>query len=226
MKHNYTPQDIPWSNLQAWFFDLDGTLMDTDDQTVESLAQRLHWLGTIRSKRIARRLVMMGETPMNDFLTLLDIVGLDALLFSLRKRLSHTSKPTFQIIPKVKPVLTYLANQKMLAVVSTRSQEDAQAFLEQHALAQHFQLVVTQETTKRLKPHPQPILYATEHLNVTPEQCVMVGDTPVDILAARRAGAWAVGVLCGFGEESELWRAGAHIVLPSTADLLQIVHQN
>jgi len=76
------------------------------------------------------------------------------------------------------------------------------------------------------EPHPQPLLYASEQLDVATEQCVMVGDTPVDILAARRAGAWAVGVLCGFGEEDELWRSGAHIVLPSTADLLQIISQN
>jgi phosphoglycolate phosphatase-like HAD superfamily hydrolase len=52
---------------------------------------------------------------------------------------------------------------------------------------------------------------------------VMVGDTPVDVLSGRRAGAWTIGVLCGFGEEAELWRAGAHLVLPSTADLLALV---
>jgi N-acetyl-D-muramate 6-phosphate phosphatase len=50
----------------------------------------------------------------------------------------------------------------------------------------------------------------------------MVGDTTVDILSARRAGAWAIGVLCGFGEERELWRAGAHMVLHTTADLLAL----
>jgi phosphoglycolate phosphatase-like HAD superfamily hydrolase len=50
----------------------------------------------------------------------------------------------------------------------------------------------------------------------------MVGDTPVDVLSARRAGAWAVGVLCGFGERYELERAGAHVILPCTSDLLSL----
>jgi len=45
----------------------------------------------------------------------------------------------------------------------------------------------------------------------------MVGDTTVDVKSARRAGAWAVGVLCGFGEQEELERAGAHAILESTA---------
>jgi phosphoglycolate phosphatase-like HAD superfamily hydrolase len=51
----------------------------------------------------------------------------------------------------------------------------------------------------------------------------MVGDTTVDIRAARRAGAWAIGVLCGFGEAKELKRAGAHLLLDSPADLLPLL---
>lgn len=211
---------IPLTQIQGWFFDLDGTLMDTDDQAVESLARRLRFLGTARAKRLARRLVMAGETPMNSALTMVDMVGLDAVLFGFRRMIGGHAKPTFRLIEGITPMLAYLAQHAQLAVVTTRSREDALAFLEQHALADYFTLVVTQETTRRLKPHPEPVLYAAEQLGLSPEACAMVGDTPVDVLSGRRAGAWAVGVLCGFGEEAELWRAGAHIVLPSTADLL------
>jgi len=49
----------------------------------------------------------------------------------------------------------------------------------------------------------------------------MVGDTTVDILAARAAGAHAVGVLCGFGDRKELERAGAHRILKTTSDLTE-----
>jgi phosphoglycolate phosphatase-like HAD superfamily hydrolase len=41
--------------------------------------------------------------------------------------------------------------------------------------------------------------------------------------AARLAGMQAVGVLCGFGREKELRRAGADVILPATTDLLQII---
>jgi len=47
----------------------------------------------------------------------------------------------------------------------------------------------------------------------------MVGDTTVDVRSARRAGAIAIGVLCGFGEREELERAGAHLIISSPADL-------
>lgn len=211
------------ASVEGWFFDLDGTLMDTDDQAVEALAKRLTFVGARRAKRLARRLVMLSETPMNHMMTVLDLFGLDPWVFALRRWLNGKAKPTFRPIAGIRPVIARLSEQAELAVVSTRARADAIAFLRQHDLDRHFELIVTQETTKRLKPHPEPILYAAQQLSLSPRECVMVGDTVVDILAARRAGAWAIGVLCGFGEERELRRAGAHLVLASTADLLPLL---
>ncbi len=214
---------IPLQTIKGWFFDLDGTLMDTDDQAVDSLAGKLRLIGDQRAQKLARRLVMMGETPMNRMLTMADIVGLDRQVLALRRRLSMQVKPTFRIVKGVKPLLEQLARLGNLAVVSTRLRQDAALFLRQHELESIFPLCVTQETTPRLKPHPQPVAYAVHHFGLEPSDCVMVGDTPVDMLAARRAGAWAIGVLCGFGEEVELRRAGAHLILTSTAELLPLV---
>jgi phosphoglycolate phosphatase-like HAD superfamily hydrolase len=216
---------IPFDKIQGWFFDLDGTLMDTDDQAVESLARRLRFLGDTRARRLARRIVMAGETPMNYAITAVDVLGLDAILFGVRRMMHAHPNPTFRLIAGVKPLLEYLAERATLAVVSTRSAGDAAEFLRQHDLTSLFALVVTQATTRRLKPHSEPVLHTAAQLGLSPEVCVMVGDTTMDILSGRRAGAWTVGVLCGFGEEAELWRAGAHLVLPSTADLLGLVKQ-
>jgi HAD superfamily hydrolase (TIGR01509 family) len=218
--------EIPIGDIKAWFFDLDGTLMDTDDQTVDSLTHKLRFLGQSRAKRAARFFVMKSETPLNFAITIVDILGLDTLLFKLRKSVNrHQIKPTFRIIEGVKAMLEDLHSRAVLCVVSTRTQDDAMAFLEQHGLEDLFTLVVSQETTKRLKPHPDPVLFAAKNLNLSPFDCVMVGDTTVDVRSARRAGAWAVAVLCGFGEQAELHRAGAHLVLPSTADLRTYVEQ-
>jgi len=217
----FLPQRL--DEIQGWFFDLDGTLMDTDDEAVEALAHRLRLIGNTRSRQLARSVVMLSETPMNDAMTLLDMVGFDPWIFALRRRLNHRVEPTFRLIAGVRPLIQRLATIGQLAVVSTRSQEDAVLFLKQHLLSRHFRLLATQETTKRLKPHPEPVLYAARQLGLDPAACVMVGDTTVDMRAARRAGAWAIGVLCGFGEETELWRAGAHMVLESAADLLPLV---
>lgn len=214
---------VPFARIRGWFFDLDGTLMDTDDQAVDRLAHRLRLLGQATAHNLARRLVMTSESPLNHALTLIDIVGLDTLAFTLRRRLSRGIGPTFRLIPEVRPLLEHLASRCKLAVVSTRSSPDADTFLRQHDLSALFALSVTQETTRRLKPHPQPVAHAARTLGLSPSECVMVGDTPADMTSARRAGAWAVGVLCGFGKEAELWRAGADQVVASTGDILSLV---
>ncbi len=51
----------------------------------------------------------------------------------------------------------------------------------------------------------------------------MIGDTTVDIQAGRAAGAQTIGVLCGFGEEEELRRKGADMILTETAEVIQVL---
>ncbi len=64
-----------------------------------------------------------------------------------------------------------------------------------------------------------------KELGVSPGACLMVGDTSVDIRAGKAAGAQTVGVLCGFGEEDELRKHGADMILPNTADLVQALQK-
>jgi phosphoglycolate phosphatase len=47
------------------------------------------------------------------------------------------------------------------------------------------------------KPDPQGLLELMKEARVTPEQTVMIGDSDVDVLTARNAGAWVIG--CKFG---------------------------
>ena len=215
------------AQVNTILFDLDGTLMDTDDQVVERLAhrlQRLHWPHPYKA---ARRLVMFIETPGNALMTLVDAFGLDKPLMRVTDRLHRCRglrpRVDFRILPGAAEMLTRLSQHYRLAVVTSRGQRDAEAFLDQYDLRDFFEAVVTRESTWRLKPHPSPIQHLAQLLDVPIEQCLMVGDTTVDVKAARRAGAWAVGVLCGFGEKNELERAGAHTILESTPELATLM---
>ena len=86
-----------------------------------------------------------------------------------------------------------------------------------------FKAVVGAQTTRRMKPHPEPLLYAANAMAVKPEECLMIGDTTIDIRTGVSAGAQTVGVLCGFGTEGELRRAGAGLILRTTSDLLGVL---
>jgi HAD superfamily hydrolase (TIGR01549 family) len=209
--------------IEAILFDLDGTLMDTDDQAVEKLARKLKRLRFPRPRRAARRIIMASETPGNLLMTAVDMLGLDAPLMAFTNRLRrwrglHT-QADFRIIAGVEEMLARLDGRYRLGVVTTRGRAEAEAFLKQHKLRSIFEIVVTRESTWRLKPHPAPVQHAARLLGLPAERCAMVGDTTVDMRSARRAGAWAVAVLCGFGEREELERAGAHVVLEQTSDL-------
>ena len=213
--------------IQAVLFDLDGTLMDTDDQAVEKLAHRLQRLRWPRPHQTARRIIMASETPGNMLITLLDMFGLDAPLMAFANRLRrwrglHTHDD-FRIMAHTREMFATMNSRYRLAVVTTRGQAETKAFLDQYDLHGIFDILVTRESTWRLKPHPSPIRHAAQLLGVPVESCVMVGDTTVDVRAARRAGAWAVAVLCGFGERKELERSGAHVILEHTSHLSSLL---
>jgi HAD superfamily hydrolase (TIGR01549 family) len=170
---------------------------------------------------------MASETPGNALMTLVDLLGLDAPLSAftdyLRRQRGLRTRGDFYIVAGVEEMLAGLNGRYRLAVVTTRGLGEAETFLAQYGLGDVFEVLVTRESTRRLKPHPAPILHAARLLGVPVERCVMVGDTTMDIKAARRAGAWAVAVLCGFGEREELERAGAHVILEHTAHLSSLL---
>lgn len=218
---------IPFHQIQAILFDLDGTLVDTDDTTTAHLAQRLHPILGDRAEAITRWLLMQIETPGNLFITFLDWLHLDGLIMGLsealrRRRAAHT--PHFQLIPGVEEMLLALPPHYKLGLVTTRSRRHIEQFLASAPhLALLFQVTVGRQDTRRLKPHPVPVRWAAEKLAVPLPNCLMIGDTTVDVKSARRAGAWSVGVLCGFGQQKELAKAGAHLILENTTEIGQLV---
>jgi HAD superfamily hydrolase (TIGR01549 family) len=213
--------------VDAILFDLDGTLVETDDDTVQSLAERLHmvrWLLPGRDPaRTARRMLMAVESPANRFLGLLDRIGLDDDFIGMAdflRRLRGVDAPlNFRPVDGVAELLGDLSRRYYLAIVTTRCHRDAEAFLAQERLADLVQVITGRDDTWRIKPHPSPVHHTAEKLGVPVERCLMVGDTTVDIHAARAAGARSVGVLSGFGQREELERAGADRIVERTSEL-------
>jgi HAD superfamily hydrolase (TIGR01509 family) len=211
--------------IQALCFDVDGTLSDTDDLFVEKIARLLHPVRFIFRKQdvhtTARRLVMWSEGPGNFLIGIPDTLGLDDELLALAEWFTrHRARPPkeFLLIPGVKEMLTELKGHYPMSVVSARDEKSTRLFLDQFDLLPFFDVIVTSLTAEHTKPYPDPICYAARAMDVDPSACLMIGDTLVDIRAGKAAGAQTVGVLCGFGEETELTRL-ADLVLETTAEL-------
>ncbi len=216
--------------IKAICFDIDGTLSDTDNQMI---AQVQRWLTPLRMlidqealPIIARRVVMALESPVNLMYEWLDRLHLDRILAWVMDRFSgrgYKKRNQFLLIEGVIPMLDSLSKKYPLAIVSARDEKSALQFLQQFKLIRYFKAIITSQTCPHTKPYAQPLLFAAARLEISPKNILMVGDTTVDIKTGKRAGAQTLGVLCGFGTERELEREGADILLPSTADLTELL---
>lgn len=213
-------------SIDAVLFDLDGTLMETDDHAVARLSVILARLRMSRPEIKARWVVMNAETPVNGLITLADRLGVDQLIAKVMGRNSSgkmISKKPHPIMEGAGEMLALLKPDFLLGLVTTNSQTEAEAFLAENNLSGMFDVVVSRFTTRRLKPHPEPILYAIHKLGLSPERCLMVGDTTPDMKAAIAAGVIPIGVQCGFGTRDELLKAGAHVVLNHTREVSRLL---
>jgi HAD superfamily hydrolase (TIGR01549 family) len=218
------------SRLQALCFDVDGTLNDTDDQFVDQVVpffKALRFLLPRQDYRqAARRFVMWSEAPGNALIGLPDFLGIDDELDKLANWLNQKRKAKikqFRPIPGVVEMLAALEGQYPLCIVSARDEGSTREFLRQAGIEKYFTCVAGALTCPHTKPYPDPIYWAAQKMGVQPENCLMIGDTTVDIRAGKAAGAQTVGVLCGFGERPELERLGADLILESTPELVMVL---
>jgi HAD superfamily hydrolase (TIGR01549 family) len=231
------------ARVRALCFDVDGTIADTDDHLVAQIAAILDAVPMVsgrRAERLARQAVMGAETPVHTAYALLDRLGLDAPLSRLRARVKAARKRGLDpahtrnleaidevpndMVAGVQEMLRKLAKRYPMCTISTGSAPRVERFLAHYEVDQLFEAVVGAETTPRMKPHPQPLFFAAKAMGVEPAECLMIGDTTIDIRTGVSAGAQTVGVLCGFGTEGELRRSGAGLILRTTSDLLAVLY--
>ena len=213
--------------IDAILFDLDGTLVETDDIAVQALARRIQPLQRLvpglETERSARNLLMTLEAPTTRILAFLDRFGIDDDVLDLGDRIRRlrglSTSRSLQPVDGVADTLRELSRRYYLGIVTTRSHHEAQAFLAQQNLTELVQAITGRDDTWRIKPHPSPVLHTAEKLGVSIERCLLVGDSQVDIEAACAAGARSVGVLSGFGTRDQLERAGADRVLSTANEL-------
>lgn len=214
------------SRIKALCFDVDGTLSDTDDLYVQRVSKFFPRFLFKDPDHAARRFVMWVEAPGNALLGLADTLHLDdemvAVINWLSRHRKHSDKK-FLLVPGVDEMLKQLHGRYPMSVVSARDEKGTIRFLEQYGLTRYFDAIVTGLSAKYTKPYPDPVLLAAQKMNVAPENCLMIGDTTVDIRAGKSAGAQTLGVLCGFGEEPELRRFGADEIVEDTTMLLGIL---
>ena len=209
----------------AFIFDLDGTLVDSVYQHVLAWKQALDQEGIALSVwRIHRKIGMSGGLFTN---ILLRETGQSISperverLRQLHAAAYHTQAAQVQPLPGARELLEYLRQNGIPCAIATSGRmETARVNIEALGVDPSQMPVVTRDQVKYAKPDPDLFVTAAARLNTPIETAVVVGDAIWDMLAARRARAFGVGLLSGGYGQEELERAGAARVYQDPADLL------
>jgi HAD superfamily hydrolase (TIGR01509 family) len=223
-------RDVPSLDaIEAILFDLDGTLVETSNRWGEMIARQLLFLKRpfprVNTEKLGRQMVAAIEMPGNYVVSFIERIGLSGSIQGIADRMRRSkglaTRANSSLIPGSLRLLEELAGRYRMAVVTTRARPEAVAFVRNMGMERYFPVVISRGDVWRMKPHPAPVRRAAQLLGVPPERCIMVGDTTMDIRAGRGAGAYAVGVLSGYGLREELESAGAHLVLERAEQLLE-----
>jgi HAD superfamily hydrolase (TIGR01509 family) len=206
-------------------FDLDGTLIDSVYQHVIAWREALEAEGIdIPVWSIHRKIGMSGglfaRALLRETGTQLAQGGVD--------RLQNAHRDAFvRYAPGVRPLPGAVALLRHLtevgapwAIATSGRRETAGPTLVDLDVPDDVP-VITRDMVDRAKPDPDLFLAAAHALDLPIEDCVVVGDSVWDLLAARRARALGIGLLTGGYGKEELERAGAFRVYEDPADLLR-----
>ena len=114
-----------------------------------------------------------------------------------------------------------------LALVTSAGDKTVNKAIEKLKILESFDVLVTRNKTKRIKPFPDPLLFACNFLRISPSNCAMIGDFPQDVKAGKNAGTKTIAIL-GVNKkytEEEIKKLKPDIILESFHELLELFPQ-
>ncbi|MBC5809333.1 MAG: HAD family hydrolase [Candidatus Eremiobacteraeota bacterium] len=204
----------------AVLLDVDGTLLDSNDAHAETWSRALRQAGYDVPFARLRPLIGMGGDRI-----LREVAGLDhksAAGKSIAK--CRTEMFLSEYLPRLAPtpgaralVEVLRARGLKIVVATSASEEELGALLRAAGVADLIEAASKKDDAKTSKPAPDIVEAALQKAGVPPERAFMIGDTPYDCEAARRARVTIVAVRCGGWSDERL---DAAAVYDDPADLL------
>ncbi len=214
-------------HIKLAIFDFDGTIADTRGAIIVAKQETMRRYGLPVAGEEACASTI-GYTAKEGFRRLYPALGEDMLdfcvatyrqLFEERKK---TIPPT--LFPGMTETLEALAAMGVNCTIATaRNQVSCHEMLEQLGVKKYFSYILCGESTQHLKPHPEAVLKTLADLDCRPEEAIVIGDMPMDILMGKGAGVATCGVTYGNADRETLLEAGADYVIDQIGELLGLV---
>jgi pyrophosphatase PpaX len=207
----------------AILFDLDGTLVDTIPFILAAVRHAFE--GYARCPSDAEWIAGIG-TPLRTQLAGFALRPEDVDVLNARYRafwLAEHDRLT-RCFPGALDVVAGLAARgHPLGVVTAKIEEGAWRTLRHTGLDRYMGAIVGADSCARAKPDPEPVLLALARLGVVPGEAILIGDSPHDLVAGKRAGVATVAALWGACAEDALAAAEPDHRLSSIEELPGLV---
>jgi len=207
--------------LEGVIFDIDGTLVDSNDAHAQSWVDTFVEAGYDVPFDVVRPLIGMGADKL-----LPKTIGTRHDSEEGKKLIKRRSEifrkkylPDLRPLEGSRALVLRVRSDGLKAIVATSAkEEELKGLLEAAEVADLMEEKATASDAKRSKPDPDIVEAAIEEAGIAPENLVMIGDTPYDIEAAARADVRAIAFRSG-GWSDEALR-GAVEIYDGPADLL------
>lgn len=204
---------------RAVIFDLDGTLVDSLADIITHLngAMSDHGLPTRTRVEIGEWVGYGAEQLVQRAVP--DANQVPAVLATFRARYRTHPVIDTKVFPELPALLDSLASSRVLAVLSNKPHELTVAVVEQVLGRWPFKVVHGQRADRPRKPDPEALLQICRELDIPPSECVLVGDSEVDIQTARAAQVRGICVTWGLRDPIALRAAQPDVLVDTVAEL-------
>jgi len=203
-------------------FDLDGTLIDTNELIIASF---LHTLNHYYPDKYTREDVLPFIGPsLKETFSSIDVDKVDEMIERYRTHnLAHHDLLVKEFDGVYETVKTLKEKGYKLAIVSTKTSSTVRKGLKLTNLDGFFEIIIAIDDVQNVKPHPEPIEKALKLLGSTPQEAIMIGDNYHDILGAKNAGTISAGVAWSAKGRAYIESYEPDYILDHMRDLLKIV---
>ena len=210
------------NNINTILFDLDGTLIDTNELIISTY---LHTLEKYFPGKYTREDVLpfLGPT-LHDVFGKMDPDRVEEMVVEYRTyNLENHDALVKEFVGVMETIETLKEKGYKLAIVTTKREDVAFKGLRLMKLDSYFDVMIAYDHVKKVKPDPEPIFLALEKLGSKPEEALMVGDNFHDVLAGKNAGTKTAGVAWSIKGREYLAKYEPDYMLENMTDLLSIL---
>jgi HAD superfamily hydrolase (TIGR01509 family) len=211
------------SHVNDFIFDIDGTLVDSNELHVQSWDRAFRHFGKSFPIEALRDQIGKGtDQYLPEFLTREEIERFGKQLDDYRSEIFRKDYlPKVKPFPKVRDLFERIKKDgKRIILASSGKQKDTQHYIDLLKIDKFIEGCVSGDEAERSKPQPDIFTACIDKFKLARNQSVMIGDTRWDVEAAARAGLATIAVTCGGSDANILRAAGAIAVYKDPADLL------